>query len=81
MGELMIVDACEDAHKLCAGCGEPYPATKEFYHVSSAKKDGLDIRCKECAATYSRLKYLRKKRKTKKTVELYDLNGGYGIYC
>jgi len=37
-----------EAEKQCSGCGEWWPADREFFHSRPEYKDGLDYRCKAC---------------------------------
>ncbi len=37
----------------CIKCGNEYPATIEFFNACSAKKNGLDSRCKTCMKKYN----------------------------
>lgn len=50
--------------KTCTKCGQTFPATSEFFHRDSARRDGMEPWCKACHATYSRAYYeVHKKRK------------------
>lgn len=60
--------------KQCIKCKKKYPATAEHFYRVSRNKDGLDYRCKECAATYVRKwqKTERGRKSLKKHSKLYN---------
>ncbi len=40
--------------KFCSGCGQDFPATKEFFHASKKGRLGFNSKCKECKSKRSK---------------------------
>jgi hypothetical protein len=47
-------------NKVCSGCKEPLPATKEFFWSCTRRPDGLRDRCKACC---QETPYMQRRRK------------------
>ena len=54
---MTTVEILKLAEKICTGCEQKFPATIEHFYRKSSAKDGLQHRCKKCAAGYSKRYY------------------------
>lgn len=48
--------------QLCAKCETPWPATRDFFHVSRLKRNGLCAKCKICRCAEARVDIERRRR-------------------
>lgn len=62
-----------EEEKTCTECGEPKPATLEFFHKAVGGKYGLNSKCKECRSLEAKKKWAKKT--TLNRVPAPDLGG------
>lgn len=66
-------------NKTCSKCDKEYPATKEYFSVSTNSKTGFQSWCRECCNTLTKSRRKNNKEKCKRQARKSHLKLAFGI--